>query len=88
MESCYGQENLMAAPPLRVNPSMSSLEALLSKLPPVYPIPQSSASHGAQNEEEMEGIEKLAKEELEEDYEGKERDSSMACWFINEAKPN
>ncbi|KAE9613402.1 hypothetical protein Lal_00016248 [Lupinus albus] len=59
--------------PLKITPSMSSLEALLSKLPSVVPPPQSSTqpqSHvlpQSQRPLESMGMEKVAKEELDEE---------------------
>ncbi|CAA6661481.1 unnamed protein product [Spirodela intermedia] len=93
------------SPPVRITPSMSSLEALLSKLPPVCPIPPSSHStvclgtttsaSQPQRPDEPVGVDKVAKEELDEDNDGRERSinfvgqssGSMACWFFNAAKP-
>ncbi|KAL8035751.1 hypothetical protein ABFX02_12G117200 [Erythranthe guttata] len=70
-------------PAMKIAPSMSSLEALLSKLPSVVPGSTTAASGGAHFEAqnqlylssatrslELMGIEKVAKEEYEEEEEG------------------
>ncbi|GFP96247.1 transcription factor bhlh155 [Phtheirospermum japonicum] len=55
--------------PMKVTPSMSSLEALLSKLPSV--VPSSSSPHfEAQNDQYLRPMELMAKEEYEEDEDG------------------
>ncbi|KAI3467495.1 hypothetical protein Pfo_024158 [Paulownia fortunei] len=63
----------LAHQPMKITPSMSSLEALLSKLPSVVPA-SSSAHFEAQNQYlsttrpmELMGVEKVAKEEYEEE---------------------
>ncbi|KAK2352336.1 hypothetical protein P8452_42364 [Trifolium repens] len=56
--------------PMKVTPSMSSLEALLSKLPSVVPPQQSSQQQEEQRALEfMGGMQKVAKEELDEEQE-------------------
>ncbi|KDP21322.1 hypothetical protein JCGZ_21793 [Jatropha curcas] len=79
--------------PFKITPSMSSLEALLSKLPSVVPPPQaqtycteSQSQYLAVQRPAMElmGMEKVAKEELEEDYRGEhemgESSSSISAY--------
>ena len=72
----YDQLNM----PLKITPSMSSLEALLSKLPSVVPPPQTTTATATQPQQphhhhvlpsqrplEFMGMQKLAKEELDEE---------------------
>ncbi|KAL5552933.1 hypothetical protein UlMin_040334 [Ulmus minor] len=59
--------------PLKITPSMSSLEALLSKLPSVLPPPNQTisqlyASPAPQRPLEFMGMEKVAKDEMDDDY--------------------
>ncbi|XAR65045.1 hypothetical protein NMG60_11009001 [Bertholletia excelsa] len=60
--------------PMRITPSMSSLEALLSKLPSVVPPPHQPPAQLSQYlsssgpHEPMMGMEKVAKEEFDEEY--------------------
>lgn len=94
------------SPPVRITPSMSSLEALLSKLPPVCPMPPPThflpsclgttiSVSQPQRSDEPVGVDKIAKEELDNDNDGRERSinldgqssGSMACLFFNAAKP-
>ncbi|KAL3631046.1 hypothetical protein CASFOL_024030 [Castilleja foliolosa] len=68
--------------PMKVTPSMSSLEALLSKLPSVRPSSSSSPHFEAQNDQylrpvEMMGVEKVAKEEYGEEDEN-ENENAVA----------
>ncbi|KAH7515747.1 protein RICE SALT SENSITIVE 3 [Ziziphus jujuba] len=71
--------------PLKITPSMSSLEALLSKLPSVVPPPHHHPTQALQSQfvssssshrplEFNMGMERVAKEELEEDYNRCEKD--------------
>lgn len=56
--------------PLKITPSISSLEALLSKLPSVVPpcnTPEQSQFMPSQRPLEFMGLEKMAKEELDEE---------------------
>ncbi|KAK9276964.1 hypothetical protein L1049_006503 [Liquidambar formosana] len=83
-------------PPLKITPSMSSLEALLSKLPSVVPPPASAAGYcesaeqqfvSSQRPLELMGMEKVMKEESDhEEYSRHEKDmgessSSMAAAY-------
>ncbi|XP_078439459.1 protein RICE SALT SENSITIVE 3-like isoform X2 [Wolffia australiana] len=75
--------------PIRITPSMRSLQALLSKLPPVCPTQPSSVSlpscvracnnaSTALNTSEIEGVDKGSKHELEEDDEVFDRRRNFA----------
>lgn len=79
--------------PLKITPSMSSLEALLSKLPSVVPPPQSGSGYFAELQPQSEtpylpmeymDMEKAAKEEIDEDHRGEdvmgESSSSMSAY--------
>jgi hypothetical protein len=79
--------------PLRVTPSMSSLEALLSKLPSVVPptTPPQSQFMSSQRAFEFMGMEKVAKEETDHDHQDQvyrptvhdvgETSSSMSAYY-------
>lgn len=91
-EACYYPPGAIPQPPefhdhfnnqMKITPSMSSLEALLSKLPSVVPPPGYCESSQQQQQQqqaqfiaplpsqrplEYSGIEKVAKEEMEEEY--------------------
>ncbi|KAK4429860.1 protein RICE SALT SENSITIVE 3 [Sesamum alatum] len=83
-EAWHFQHNLLppneyydhfAHQPMKITPSMSSLEALLSKLPSVVPVSSAAAHFEAQNQYltsatrpmDLMGAEKVAKEEYEEE---------------------
>ncbi|XP_068642435.1 protein RICE SALT SENSITIVE 3-like [Aristolochia californica] len=83
-------------PPMAITPSMTSLEALLSKLPSVGPSPSSSSSGfyesppaylSAQRPLEQIGYGKIAKQEADEEYGHGESGSSMSS-YLNVTKPN
>lgn len=77
---------------LRITPSMSSLEALLSKLPSVVPPSSQSPSQflaAQQRPLEFISMEKLAKEEIEEEFYGPETSSSsMPAYRYQNAHSN
>ncbi|XP_077222649.1 protein RICE SALT SENSITIVE 3-like isoform X2 [Tasmannia lanceolata] len=88
-------------PPLAITPSMTSLEALLSKLPSVGPTPSSSGYYesplflSSQRPLELMGMGKKAKEDTNEEYGhgrdmdvGGESSSSMSSYHLNVTKPN
>lgn len=85
----YDHHQLANHQPMRVTPSMSSLEALLSKLPSVVPTQQGSAYYESQQvipsshrPLELMGTERVRKEENVEENEAGEGSSSM-CSYQN-----
>lgn len=81
-------------PPMAITPSMSSLEALLSKLPSVGPSPSGSSSsfqiQQSQRPLELMGVGKVAKEKVDDRYQRKrgmdlagESSSSMSAYHLN-----
>ncbi|KAG1364064.1 putative protein RICE SALT SENSITIVE 3 [Cocos nucifera] len=113
MDGCNASENWPAiapsmefydhfSPQVGITPSMSSLEALLSKLPPVGPAPSGSSTGyyemppGLASAQRppmgLVGVERVAKEEMEEHGNGRgmdlggENSSSMSS-YLNATKP-
>jgi len=89
--------NQMSPPPIAITPSMSSLEALLSKLPSVGPSPSGSSSsfpvQQFQRPLELMGVGKVAKEEADDGSErmrsmdlAGESSSSMSTYHLNITK--
>ncbi|XP_077217468.1 protein RICE SALT SENSITIVE 3-like isoform X2 [Tasmannia lanceolata] len=94
----------LSPPPMAITPSMTSLEALLSRLPSVGPSPSSSSSGHYESplflssqrpQLELMGMGKIAKEETDDEYEngremdfGGESSSSMSSYQLNVTKPN
>ncbi|XP_010928582.1 protein RICE SALT SENSITIVE 3 [Elaeis guineensis] len=114
MDGCNASENWPAiAPPMEfydhfspqvgITPSMSSLEALLSKLPPVGPAPSGSSSGyyemppglvSAQRPPMgLVGMERVAKEEMDQEHRNERgmdlggESSSSMSYYLNATKP-